>query len=53
MGSVNLKHFAFTDVNGTSGTGLQVDDRYPSYILVPQMRYCGVNDIDHFQTPGS
>lgn len=21
MGSVNLKHFAFTDVNGTSGTG--------------------------------
>lgn len=41
-GSVNLQVFpAF--VNGTVSTGLPVDGDYPSYIMVPQQSYCGIN----------
>ncbi|KAL6719467.1 hypothetical protein ACLMJK_003707 [Lecanora helva] len=46
VGAVNLRKLPSADASGITGTGLPVDGQYPSYIMVAQKSFCGVNQED-------
>lgn len=44
-GSVNIRVMP-SYVGGKLSMGMAVDENFPSYVMVPQKSYCGVNSED-------